>query len=189
VGQLEQRREAIRQAMRDWGMDCRDLQRDEQLPTGRVTVRFVDGEPAYEIVAPCAYDRIETPHQGAAGRLDGHRHQVGFLLPIQFALFPRPGPVIEGTLQPSFYETLAHPADRRGAYHQSFGHLQVGEPFIGFAQDQGPFHFARRRFTPAGYLQQMLPLVSGQVHQVLFSRHSPHLPATKRMPALYLFLN
>jgi fructokinase len=59
--------EAIRQAMRDWGMDCRDLQRDEQLPTGRVTVRFVDGEPAYEIVAPCAYDRIETPHQGAAG--------------------------------------------------------------------------------------------------------------------------
>ncbi|MCW8917960.1 MAG: carbohydrate kinase [Gammaproteobacteria bacterium] len=59
--------EAIREAMREWGMDHRDLQRDGQLPTGRVAVRFVDGEPAYEIVAPCAYDRIEAPHQGTAG--------------------------------------------------------------------------------------------------------------------------
>ena len=50
---------AIRQAMDKWGMSTRALQTDPQLPTGRVTVQFVEGEPSYEIVKPCAYDAIE----------------------------------------------------------------------------------------------------------------------------------
>ncbi|MEZ5543417.1 MAG: carbohydrate kinase [Pseudomonadota bacterium] len=46
-------------AMRDWGMDTRAVQIDEQRPTGRVSVQIVDDEPAYDIVADCAYDAIE----------------------------------------------------------------------------------------------------------------------------------
>ena len=42
-------------------------------------------------------------------------------LPIQFAPFSRPWPVIEGSLQASFHEALPHPYDRRGAYHHGFG--------------------------------------------------------------------
>ncbi len=49
----------IRAAMRDWGMDTGGLQVDAQRPTGRVSVRFADGEPHYDIVRPCAYDAIE----------------------------------------------------------------------------------------------------------------------------------
>lgn len=51
--------DAIRQAMRDWGMSTRALQTDPQLPTGRVSIQFIAGEPSYEIVKPCAYDAIE----------------------------------------------------------------------------------------------------------------------------------
>jgi fructokinase len=65
--------EAIRQAMHEWGMSSRALQRDPQLPTGRVTIQFVAGEPAYEIVKPCAYDAIEpAPAATLACRLFYH---------------------------------------------------------------------------------------------------------------------
>lgn len=57
--------EAVRNAMRDWGMDTGGLQTDAQLPTGRVSVQFVDGEPRYNIVEPCAYDVIEAVPGGA----------------------------------------------------------------------------------------------------------------------------
>jgi len=52
--------EAVRAAMSDWGMDTRLLQSDKQYPTGKVKVTFYDGEPAYDIVHPCAYDAVET---------------------------------------------------------------------------------------------------------------------------------
>ena len=48
----------IRDAMGKWNMDLRGMQIDENLPTGRVTVTFTDGEPHYDIVHPCAYDAI-----------------------------------------------------------------------------------------------------------------------------------
>lgn len=51
----------IREAMRDWGMDVDGLQTDPDLGTGRVAVTFDDGEPAYDIVHPCAYDAIAKP--------------------------------------------------------------------------------------------------------------------------------
>jgi fructokinase len=50
---------AVREAMHDWGMDTGGLQLDPRYPTGRVSVRFTDGEPNYDIVRPCAYDAIE----------------------------------------------------------------------------------------------------------------------------------
>jgi len=53
--------EAIRAAMRDWGMDTSGLQTDARLPTGRVQVRIENGEPSYEIVHPAAWDAIEPP--------------------------------------------------------------------------------------------------------------------------------
>lgn len=51
--------EAVLSAMRDWGMDTQAVQIDPARPTGRVSVRIVDDEPAYDIVADCAYDAIE----------------------------------------------------------------------------------------------------------------------------------
>jgi fructokinase len=59
--------ESIQGAMRQWGMETSGLQVDAQLPTGRVAIQFRNGEPAYDIVAPCAYDRIETPASAAEG--------------------------------------------------------------------------------------------------------------------------
>lgn len=53
--------EAVRRAMLDWGMDTGGLQADRELPTGRVEVRFDDGEPSYDIVHPVAWDAIEAP--------------------------------------------------------------------------------------------------------------------------------
>ena len=53
--------EAIRAAMRDWGMDSSGLQTDARLPTGRVQVRIENGEPSYEIVHPAAWDAVEPP--------------------------------------------------------------------------------------------------------------------------------
>jgi fructokinase len=49
----------VREAMEAWGLATDDLQTDPQRPTGRVAVSFNDGEPAYDIVADCAYDNIE----------------------------------------------------------------------------------------------------------------------------------
>jgi fructokinase len=65
--------DAIRQAMQAWGMSTRALQTDPQLPTGRVSIQFVAGEPAYEIVKPCAYDAIApTPAATLTCRLLYH---------------------------------------------------------------------------------------------------------------------
>ena len=49
----------VRDTMADWGLATADLQADPQHPTGRVTVSFSAGEPAYDIVPDCAYDHIE----------------------------------------------------------------------------------------------------------------------------------
>jgi fructokinase len=49
----------VRAAMEDWGLATSDLQTDTQRPTGRVAVSFAEGEPAYDIVADCAYDHID----------------------------------------------------------------------------------------------------------------------------------
>lgn len=56
----------VRDAMTDWGMDTRSLQTDTQYPTGQVKVDFIDGEPNYDIVRPCAYDAIELQAQSPA---------------------------------------------------------------------------------------------------------------------------
>lgn len=51
--------EEVLSAMQSWGMRTDFVQVDGDLPTGRVSVRFSkDGEPAYDIVHPCAYDAI-----------------------------------------------------------------------------------------------------------------------------------
>ena len=50
--------ESVIAAMNDWHMDTVGIQRDPQLPTGSVTIEFVDGEPVYDIVEPSAYDFI-----------------------------------------------------------------------------------------------------------------------------------
>ena len=55
--------ESVLAAMRDWGMDTQTVQIDEHRPTGRVSVQIVDDEPAYDIVADCAYDAIEWQPQ------------------------------------------------------------------------------------------------------------------------------
>ena len=51
--------EQVRAAMTAWGMSTRHLQTDPTRATGQVTVTFKDGEPAYDIVADCAYDHID----------------------------------------------------------------------------------------------------------------------------------
>ncbi|MEJ2329533.1 MAG: carbohydrate kinase [Gammaproteobacteria bacterium] len=52
--------EAILDAMEKWGMETQGLQIDDQHPTGRVTVEFIEGEPSYDIVRPSAWDAIEA---------------------------------------------------------------------------------------------------------------------------------
>lgn len=55
------------------GLPLAGVQRDEQLPTGRVLVSFgPGGEPAYEIVAPAAWDNID-PEQALAAAVGGGR--------------------------------------------------------------------------------------------------------------------
>ncbi len=54
----------MRDAMRKWGMRTDALEIDSRLPTGQVQVTFDNGEPAYEIVEPAAYDAIV--HQPAS---------------------------------------------------------------------------------------------------------------------------
>lgn len=49
----------IRSAMKSWGMKTDFLQTDVLHPTGQVDVRFVAGEPSYNIVTQQAYDHIE----------------------------------------------------------------------------------------------------------------------------------
>lgn len=53
----------IKSAMREWGMCLSGLQTDRKLSTGRVSVSLEDGEPAYEIVHPAAYDAIAHPDE------------------------------------------------------------------------------------------------------------------------------
>lgn len=62
----------IRESMRDWGMDLRHLQSDSNLSTGRVSVSLAEGEPSYDIVAPCAYDRIQPIQEPPACSLVYH---------------------------------------------------------------------------------------------------------------------
>ncbi|MCI0505007.1 MAG: PfkB family carbohydrate kinase [Gammaproteobacteria bacterium] len=45
--------------MREWGMDTRGIQIDQQHPTGQVTVSFENGQPGYDIRAEQAYDFID----------------------------------------------------------------------------------------------------------------------------------
>ncbi len=64
---LDPEGEAVREAMSAWGMDTAGLQTDPRRPTGRVGVRFDDGEPGYDIVHPCAYDAIDESPQDSVG--------------------------------------------------------------------------------------------------------------------------
>jgi fructokinase len=66
------RGEEVRNAMFNWGMDTGGLQTDDQLPTGRVSIEFNDGEPQYDIVKPCAYDAIQSIALPAQCRLLYH---------------------------------------------------------------------------------------------------------------------
>ncbi len=61
--------EQIRDAMASWGMDTAGLQTDPVLPTGRVDISILDGEPTYDIVHPCAYDLIEPVADKRCGLL------------------------------------------------------------------------------------------------------------------------
>jgi fructokinase len=50
----------IRDTMHAWGMDTSGLQLDSAHPTGKVEIRFVDGEPEYDIIDSQAYDFIDA---------------------------------------------------------------------------------------------------------------------------------
>ena len=50
----------VLQEMQAWGMSVSGIQRDAQLPTGRVVVALQDGQPSYEILPEQAYDAIEA---------------------------------------------------------------------------------------------------------------------------------
>jgi len=50
----------IRSTMHAWGMDISGLQLDPGHPTGTVEIRFVEGEPEYDIVDRQAYDFIDA---------------------------------------------------------------------------------------------------------------------------------
>lgn len=52
--------DTILKGMQQWGMGCQTLQRDDQHPTGKVTITLEAGEPTYEIVADVAYDFIDA---------------------------------------------------------------------------------------------------------------------------------
>lgn len=53
--------DSVRNAMRVRGLDTRGLQTGAGERTGRVQVTIEDGEPAYDIVHPAAWDAIEPP--------------------------------------------------------------------------------------------------------------------------------
>ncbi len=50
----------IRDTMHAWEMDTSGLQLDSAHPTGKVEIRFVDGEPEYDIIDNQAYDFIDA---------------------------------------------------------------------------------------------------------------------------------
>jgi fructokinase len=50
----------IRDTMHAWEMDTSGLQLDSAHPTGKVEIRFVDGEPEYDIIDQQAYDFIDA---------------------------------------------------------------------------------------------------------------------------------
>ena len=52
---------AVKKRMSDWEMDTSGISADPALPTGRVDVKFVQNEPSYDIVHPCAWDCIGVP--------------------------------------------------------------------------------------------------------------------------------
>ncbi|OIQ02739.1 MAG: hypothetical protein AUK36_04865 [Zetaproteobacteria bacterium CG2_30_59_37] len=62
----------ILDAMLKWGMRTDGVQIDAQLPTGRVDVSFSDGEPAYDIVHPSAWDAIAPCETSGDCRLIYH---------------------------------------------------------------------------------------------------------------------
>jgi fructokinase len=71
VGDDESGREIVERAAA-WGMSTVGIQVDGTRPTGRVTVRIENGEPAYEIARDQAYDYIEPPGTAARGSLLYH---------------------------------------------------------------------------------------------------------------------
>ena len=54
------RGEAVREAMRTWGMDCAGLQGDPDHPTGTVEVDLTGDQPRFDIVPEQAYDFIDA---------------------------------------------------------------------------------------------------------------------------------
>ena len=50
----------VKQEMRDWGMDLSGVQTNSRFPTGMVSVRFDNGQPAYDILADQAYDYLDV---------------------------------------------------------------------------------------------------------------------------------
>jgi len=50
----------IRDTMHAWDMDTSGLQLDSAHPTGKVEIRFVEGEPEYDIIDRQAYDFIDA---------------------------------------------------------------------------------------------------------------------------------
>lgn len=63
---------SIKDAMTEWGLRTDFLQMDSKLSTGRVSISFIDNEPAYDIVNPCAYDAIESDSAQSNCRLFYH---------------------------------------------------------------------------------------------------------------------
>jgi len=64
---------SILRAMQDWGMRVDGVQIDAELLSGRVDIAFgKDGEPAYNIIHPCAYDAIAPVDGGSACGLIYH---------------------------------------------------------------------------------------------------------------------
>ncbi len=51
---------AARALLASLPIDTRSLQQDTNLPTGRVSVRFDEGQPAYEIHSPVAWDNLDS---------------------------------------------------------------------------------------------------------------------------------
>lgn len=64
--------EATLARLAELGLPLEGVQRDGQLPTGKVMVSFgPDREPSYEIVAPAAWDNIDDQQALAAARGEG----------------------------------------------------------------------------------------------------------------------
>ena len=147
---------AVREAMQEWGMAVDGLQSDPELPTGRVDVKIVDGEPSYEILHPAAFDAIEAPVSGPG--------QVKLLYHGSLALrspasrdalngirAPRPGTIfIDVNLRPPWWQTdtvltLAAAADWVKLNHQELdalcpthaGKPEQAERFLGLHQLDG----------------------------------------------------